>query len=482
MTTPRTGTADGPSITVCLSLIESASLVDEGAPGVSVKTPPELHRPPVRLEGATPGLRAALRALERPGAAATTLAVKVLELDGPAGFAELQRTIALLDRCTLLDRTLLVDEAPLASIHPVSIYYRHDPDRVQAGERYTLSRFACCRKEGGRLIVESPLGHARVELHAEKASAALGALGEPRTSAAVAERTALAEPPARELMNMLANAGALVASPDGALVPEDANPTLAQWEFHDLLFHTRSRLGRHANPYGGTYRFKDRIDPLPAVKPPMSREVVPLERPGLEGSPASERAFSAVLEARRSVRQHGDPPISRAQLGEFLFRAARVQKAAPEAGVSFRPSPAGGALHELEIYPIVHRCDGLDGGLYHYDPFEHRLETLPGSRRHLEVLLRMAAITAELDQPPQVLLIVAARFQRMQWKYQSMAYNVILKNVGALYQTMYLVATAMGLAPCAMGGGHSDLFSEAAGLDYLAESSVGEFVLGSVRA
>ena len=62
-----------------------------------------------------------------------------------------------------------------------------------------------------------------------------------------------------------------------------------------------------------------------------------------------------------------------------------------------------------------------------------------------------------------------------------MAYNVMLKNVGVLYQTMYLVATAMDLAPCALGGGDSDLFTRAAGLDYYAETSVGEFLLGSKR-
>ena len=82
---------------------------------------------------------------------------------------------------------------------------------------------------------------------------------------------------------------------------------------------------------------------------------------------------------------------------------------------------------------------------------------------------------------PQVLIIIAARFQRLSWKYQSMAYNVLLKNVGALYQTMYLVATAMDLAPCALGGGDSDLFARATGLDYYAETSVGEFLLGSKR-
>jgi SagB-type dehydrogenase family enzyme len=77
------------------------------------------------------------------------------------------------------------------------------------------------------------------------------------------------------------------------------------------------------------------------------------------------------------------------------------------------------------------------------------------------------------------LIILTARFQRLMWKYQSLAYALILKHVGVLYQTMYLVATAMGLAPCAVGGGNSDLFAQATGLDYYTETSVGEFLLGS---
>jgi hypothetical protein len=44
---------------------------------------------------------------------------------------------------------------------------------------------------------------------------------------------------------------------------------------------------------------------------------------------------------------------------------------------------------------------------------------------------------------------------------------------------MYLVATAMKLAPCAIGCGDSDLFTRAAGTQYVEETSVGEFLLGS---
>ena len=46
---------------------------------------------------------------------------------------------------------------------------------------------------------------------------------------------------------------------------------------------------------------------------------------------------------------------------------------------------------------------------------------------------------------------------------------------------MYLGATAMGLAPCAVGRVDADLFVRAAGTDYRAETSVGEFIFRSQR-
>jgi SagB-type dehydrogenase family enzyme len=79
----------------------------------------------------------------------------------------------------------------------------------------------------------------------------------------------------------------------------------------------------------------------------------------------------------------------------------------------------------------------------------------------------------------KVLIVIAARFQRVSWKYESIAYSLILKNVGVLLQTMYLIATSMDLAACALGGGDSEEFAKLAGLDPLVETSVGEFVLGS---
>lgn len=84
-----------------------------------------------------------------------------------------------------------------------------------------------------------------------------------------------------------------------------------------------------------------------------------------------------------------------------------------------------------------------------------------------------------MQADPQVTLIISARFGRVMWKYQAIAYSLVLKHVGVLYQTIYLAATAMGLAVCALGGGDAADFAAASGLPYLAEGSVGELVVGS---
>jgi SagB-type dehydrogenase family enzyme len=149
---------------------------------------------------------------------------------------------------------------------------------------------------------------------------------------------------------------------------------------------------------------------------------------------------------------------------------------------ALRPYPAGGALYELELYAAVNRCVNLEAGLYHYDPSGHRLTRLDARTVEIGAMLKDAAGSTGIPETNlQVLVILAARFSRIAWKYESIAYALTLKHVGVLIQTMYLAATAMGLGSCAVGGGDSDLFTRATGIDYCAETSVGEFLLGSKR-
>jgi SagB-type dehydrogenase family enzyme len=69
----------------------------------------------------------------------------------------------------------------------------------------------------------------------------------------------------------------------------------------------------------------------------------------------------------------------------------------------------------------------------------------------------------------------------MSWKYEGIAYSLILKEVGGLFQTIYLVAAALGLGACAIGLGPLDTLESLAGLDPREEPQIGEIVVGVPR-
>ena len=79
---------------------------------------------------------------------------------------------------------------------------------------------------------------------------------------------------------------------------------------------------------------------------------------------------------------------------------------------------------------------------------------------------------------PQILITIAARFGRVSWKYSSLAYALILKDVGVLMQTFYLMATDMALGGCAIGINNIDLFAKLTGLEFHVEGPVGQFAIG----
>jgi len=72
----------------------------------------------------------------------------------------------------------------------------------------------------------------------------------------------------------------------------------------------------------------------------------------------------------------------------------------------------------------------------------------------------------------------AARFGRVSWKYSSVAYSLILKDVGVLTQSLYIMATEMGLGGCAIGLTNIHLFAKMTGIEFHVEGPVGQFAIG----
>ena len=105
---------------------------------------------------------------------------------------------------------------------------------------------------------------------------------------------------------------------------------------------------------------------------------------------------------------------------------------------------------------------------------------MPISASTPELDAQLAAAEFAMDAPaaPQILITIAARFGRISWKYSSIAYSLILKDVGVLIQTLYLMATDMGLGGCAIGSINIDLFARMTGIEFHVEGPVGQFALG----
>lgn len=342
-----------------------------------------------------------------------------------------------------------------------------------------LSRFAYCHRDAGYFTIRSPRSFFEVAVFDSRLVALIARLAEPQQAQELVPGSDMDRIVVESTFALLLNLGVLCEVLTDGSTDEDGDPALRQWEFHDLLFHARSRDGIHGGPTGGTYRFKGQIEPLAAVKPQGAGDIIPLHTPDIPLRSGID--FDRVLGSRRSIREHGRRPISLRELGELLHRSARIDqiRETDHEQVCRRPYASGGAMHELELYLVINRCDGLTGGLYHYRAYDHQLERLHGESEYTSALLRDAVFSTAADSLPQVLIVFGARFQRLSWKYQAIAYSLVLKHVGCLTQTMYLVATSMGLAPCAIGGGNSEIFSRAIGCSPYLETSVGEFIIGT---
>ena len=112
------------------------------------------------------------------------------------------------------------------------------------------------------------------------------------------------------------------------------------------------------------------------------------------------------------------------------------------------------------------------------DADRHALVPIAVRAPELEALLAGAEFAMGAPAAPQILITIAARFGRVSWKYSSVAYSLILKDVGVLTQTLYLMATDMGLGGCAIGTTNIDLFAKMTGIEFHVEGPVGQFALG----
>jgi SagB-type dehydrogenase family enzyme len=349
-----------------------------------------------------------------------------------------------------------------------------------------LSRFAYLRRRGNEMVLESPRAGALFKICNPKIATALAMLATPQQIKRLRRQDGF---PGMELLALLVDCQILFKlDPAHGSGPrlDEGDDNLVLWDFHDLLFHARSTQGRHANPTGGVYPYAGVMPAPPAVRPRWPGKKIDLRK--LAAVPPISPA-AKLLRERHSTRVFDNQrPITLAELARFLDGTARVQSRwssrleggddGPVVPYATRPYPSGGASYELELYLAVDKCEGLARGFYHYDAGGHALVRIVVHQAQLKALLKAAEFAMGAPAPPQILITIAARFGRVSWKYSSIAYALILKDVGVLMQTLYVMATDMGLGACAIGTANVDLFAKMTKVEFHVEGPVGQFAIG----
>lgn len=325
-------------------------------------------------------------------------------------------------------------------------------------ERYVVSEYASVSWSGGDVQVASAVSAVVFTYRDGAVPNVLAAFSVPRAIDDVV----------RELGgDAAARIGEWVAA--GILVDADVRELAAvhHWDRDSLASHATSRIR--------SWR-KNPVSPAaPAVAPRRNGETIALAT----GEHGGELA--RLLDRRRSRREWGSAPIAFEAFSELFRMSARNRPTERTDHVS-RPYPSAGAAYSLELYALVgeHGVEGVAAGVYRYLPDAHALEVVAPFGADVQRILVTSGKTA-VTTPPPVVIVITSRYARLSEQYGRLAYTLVLKEVGCLFQTFYLCAESLGLAACALGRGTpAGLFARLAGTHELEEPVVGELAIGTI--
>ena len=204
---------------------------------------------------------------------------------------------------------------------------------------------------------------------------------------------------------------------------------------------------------------------------------VPLPRP-----PALPASLDETLAQRRSRRSYTGAAIDLDRLSALLHYGVGVTATVPAYGferLPLRTFPSHGGLQSPEVYVWADAMEGLEAGLYHYEPRSHGLELLRRGdhRRRLQALAFGEGYVAQAA----VVLLITVVYDRLRWKYGDRAYRFACMDVGFLGENVYLVAEALGLGACAVSGFAQDAAEEHLSIDGKGELAMLMLTLG-IRA
>lgn len=160
-----------------------------------------------------------------------------------------------------------------------------------------------------------------------------------------------------------------------------------------------------------------------------------------------------ALSARRSDRKPGNRPILPREYSSILYFSAGLNINDTFPKVIKRRYPSTGSLYPIEIYPVFFNKKGnIKSGAYHYHVKQHSLEVLTSSVDLASVTSFLTKENTKMVNQNSLLLVFSGVFPRVTTKYRDRSYRYCLLEAGHIIENVYLVAAALNIGCCEIGG------------------------------
>ena len=188
-----------------------------------------------------------------------------------------------------------------------------------------------------------------------------------------------------------------------------------------------------------------------------------------------------ICRQRKSVKTYRSTGLSISDIATWLhysYGIMRVEKV-HEAKIPWKhhPIPSPGGLFGSEIYLLVLN-GALDPGLYHFRPDTNQLECLKTGDFRTFVADSCGVIPYIEHETISCVLFSAIVVERFHLKYDDRALKFMFIETGILAQQLTVVAEALNIGTCMLGGYYDDDVNAFLELDGIRESVQNVMVVG----
>jgi len=197
-------------------------------------------------------------------------------------------------------------------------------------------------------------------------------------------------------------------------------------------------------------------------------------------------ALGDVLGSRRSCRAYTGDSLRLDYLATLLRSAAGVTAHGDvvlahgeRRTLSFRAAPSAGGLYPVTLYLLALDVEGLERGVYSYDPLRDQLARA-GDDERVTRCLRGFCVPDELislSRANAVFLFVAQPWRSMR-KYGARGLRFVFMEVGSMAENVHLATAALGYGSVDCASYYEDELHAALGVDGVFESLLHSVVIG----